>query len=141
MSSIWKYKYFVDVIESKSFTKAGNMNYVSQTAISQNISSLEKMAGGKLVNRGKGEITPTELGRIVYRRAKEMLAVEKNGRLNVYVALLREENYADQQTRSFLDRVYGGNAGRLVSSLLKQDCLTAEDLDELKAFWEKGGKA
>ena len=76
MSSIWKYKYFVDVIESKSFTKAGNMNYVSQTAISQNISSLEKMAGGKLVNRGKGEITPTELGRIVYRRAKEMLAVE-----------------------------------------------------------------
>ena len=55
MSSIWKYKYFVDVIESKSFTKAGNMNYVSQTAISQNISSLEKMAGGKLVNRGKGE--------------------------------------------------------------------------------------
>ena len=76
MSSILKYKYFVDVIESKSFTKAGNMNYVSQTAISQNISSLEKMAGGKLVNRGKGEITPTELGRIVYRRAKEMLAVE-----------------------------------------------------------------
>ena len=72
---------------------------------------------------------------------KEMLAVEKNGRLNVYVALLREEDYADQQTRSFLDRVYGGNAGRLVSSLLKQDCLTAEDLDGLKAFWEKGGKA
>ena len=51
MSSIWKYKYFVDVIEIKSFTKAGNMNYVSQTAISQNISSLEKMAGGKLAKR------------------------------------------------------------------------------------------
>ncbi len=76
MSSIWKYKYFVDVIESKSFTKAGNMNFVSQTAISQNISSLEKMAGGKLVNRGKGEITPTELGRIVYRSAKKMLEIE-----------------------------------------------------------------
>ncbi len=86
----------------------------------------------------KANTVLTFLSRLV---EKEMLAVEKNGRLNVYVALLREEDYADQQTRSFLDRVYGGNAGRLVSSLLKQDCLTAEDLDELKAFWEKGGKA
>lgn len=85
----------------------------------------------------KANTVLTFLSRLV---EKEMLAVEKNGRLNVYVALLREEDYADQQTRTFLDRVYGGNAGRLVSSLLKQDCLTAEDLDELKAFWEKGGR-
>ena len=42
MSSTWKYKYFIDVVENKSFTKAGTINYVSQTAISQNISSLEK---------------------------------------------------------------------------------------------------
>ena len=77
MSNIWKYKYFVDVVENRSFTKAGNMNYVSQTAISQNISSLEKAVGGKLIHRGKGEIVPTELGQIVYRRAKEMLEVEE----------------------------------------------------------------
>ena len=31
---LWKYKYFVDVIDSKSFTKAGKKNFVSQTAIS-----------------------------------------------------------------------------------------------------------
>ena len=52
MSSTWKYKYFIDVVENKSFTKAGTINYVSQTAISQNISSLEKSIGGKLLNRG-----------------------------------------------------------------------------------------
>ena len=55
MSSIWKYKYFVDVIESKSFTKAGNMNYVSQTAISQNISSLQLQraeGGGETAGEG-----------------------------------------------------------------------------------------
>ena len=94
-----------------------------------------------LVGQGKDWKANTVLTFLSRLVEKEMLAVEKNGRLNVYVALLREEDYADQQTRSFLDRVYGGNAGRLVSSLLKQDCLTAEDLDELKAFWEKGGKA
>lgn len=93
-----------------------------------------------LVGQGKDWKANTVLTFLSRLVEKEMLAVEKNGRLNVYVALLREEDYADQQTRSFLDKVYGGNAGRLVSSLLKQDCLTAEDLDELKAFWEKGGK-
>lgn len=85
----------------------------------------------------KANTVLTFLSRLV---EKEMLAVEKRGRLNIYVALLREEDYADSQTRSFLDRIYGGNAGRLVSSLLKQDCLTADDLEELRAFWEKGGQ-
>ena len=44
--SLWKYKYFLDVVELKSFTKAGARNYVTQTAVSQQIASLEKMAGG-----------------------------------------------------------------------------------------------
>ncbi len=33
--SLWKYKYFLDVVELKSFTKAGARNYVTQTAVSQ----------------------------------------------------------------------------------------------------------
>lgn len=77
VSNIWKYKYLVDVIENKSFTKAGNLNYVSQTAISQNISSLEKSMGGKLIDRGSGELRPTELGEIVYRNARQILEIEK----------------------------------------------------------------
>ncbi len=74
---IWKYQYFVDVIDLKSFTKAGKKNYVSQTAISQQVSQLEKSVGGKLINRGNGEVTPTQLGRIVYKRAAEMLKLDE----------------------------------------------------------------
>lgn len=77
MSSLWKYKYFIDVVENRSFTKAGNINFVSQTAISQNISSLEKNIGGKLLNRGNGDITPTEIGEIVYSYAKDILSLEQ----------------------------------------------------------------
>ena len=77
MNSTWKYKYFIDVVENKSFTKAGTINYVSQTAISQNISSLEKSIGGKLLNRGNGEIILTEIGEVVYKRAKEILSLEQ----------------------------------------------------------------
>lgn len=78
MSNIWKYKYLVDVIDHQSFTEAGSINFVSQTAISQNISALEKTIGGKLIHRGgSGKIVPTELGEIVYHRAKEMLELEE----------------------------------------------------------------
>ncbi len=42
-----KYKYFLDVVELKSFTKAGARNYVTQTAVSQQIASLEKKNGGR----------------------------------------------------------------------------------------------
>lgn len=73
--SLWKYKYFIDVVECKSFTKAGKKNYVSQTAVSQQIADLEKKVGGKLLYRERGMICLTELGEIVYERAKEMLSI------------------------------------------------------------------
>ena len=63
--SLWKYKYFVDVVDMKSFTKAGKKNYVTQTAISQQISKLENETGGKLISRESGSLEVTELGRIV----------------------------------------------------------------------------
>ena len=74
--SIWKYQYFVDVIDLKSFTKAGKKNYVSQTAISQQIAQLERSVGGKLINRGNGEVKPTQLGKLVYKRASEILMID-----------------------------------------------------------------
>lgn len=75
--SIWKYQYFVDVINLRSFTEAGKKNFVSQTAISQQISKLEKNVGGKLINRGNGEVAPTELGKLVYKRAVEILELDE----------------------------------------------------------------
>lgn len=74
---LWKYKYFVDVVDSKSFTKAGEINYVTQTAVSQQIASLEKSIGGKLIERGKGGFVITELGEIVYEKAKQMLEINE----------------------------------------------------------------
>ena len=75
--SIWKYQYFVDVINLGSFTEVGKKNFVSQTAISQQISKLEKNVGGKLINRGNGEVTPTELGKLVYKRAVQILELDE----------------------------------------------------------------
>ena len=33
--------------------------------------------GGKLINRGNGEVAPTELGKLVYKRAVEILELDE----------------------------------------------------------------
>lgn len=54
-----KLRYFVDVVDCGSFTNAARKNYISQTAISQHIASIEKELGFKLFERvnGKAELT------------------------------------------------------------------------------------
>lgn len=69
---------------------------------------------------------------------KGMLAVEKQGRINEYVALLSEKEYTESLTRSFLGEVYGGDAKGLVAALLRQDQLTKKDMEELQDFWNRG---
>ncbi len=46
--SLWKYKYFLDVVELKSFTKAGARNYVTQDSSNSADRLFEKMAGALL---------------------------------------------------------------------------------------------
>ncbi len=69
---------------------------------------------------------------------KGVISTVKHGRINEYTTLLTEQAYLAEQTRSFVHKVYGGNAKNLVSSLLKQDYISSQDMDELKRFWEEG---
>ncbi|MFH1145147.1 MAG: LysR family transcriptional regulator [Candidatus Eisenbacteria bacterium] len=66
-------KVFCDVVESKSFSKAAVLNFVSQSAVSQQIRSLEERYEQKLVERGKRNLTPTPAGEILYEVARDVL--------------------------------------------------------------------
>lgn len=114
---LWKYKYFVDVIDSKSFTKAGKKNFVSQTAISQQISSLEKSVGGKLIDRGNGEIVVTELGQIVYDKAKEMLRL--NEEMSKEIQQLKEKPTIDIGVDSSINRIFWDKLQNVIRSNYK----------------------
>jgi len=65
-------KVFCDVVESKSFSKAAVLNFISQSAVSQQIRSLEERYDHKLIERGKRNLTPTHAGQILYEVAKEI---------------------------------------------------------------------
>ncbi len=85
-------------------------------------------------NEWKNNTVLTLLSRLV---EKKFLKVRKIGRRNEYVATVTEAEYQAMQTNSFLDKVYGGNVKNLVSTLLRQDILSADELKEIEAFWRK----
>lgn len=66
-------KIFCDVIETQSFSKAAMLNYISQSAVSQQIRGLEEKYDRKLIERGKRNLAPTQAGRLLYDGAREIL--------------------------------------------------------------------
>ena len=83
-------------------------------------------------NEWKKNTVLTLLSRLV---EKKYLITKKIGRRNEYVALVSEKEYQTIQTHSFLDKIYEGNVKNLVSTLLQQDILSAEELAEIEKFW------
>lgn len=67
---------FVDLDETKSFSKTAERNFVSQSAVSQRIRALEILFGHTLVERGKGRpgATFTEAGTRLLAGARDLLA-------------------------------------------------------------------
>lgn len=85
-------------------------------------------------NEWKNNTVLTLLSRLV---EKKFLKVKKIGRRNEYVATVTETEYQAIQTHRFLHKVYGGNVRNLVSTLLRQDILSADELKEIEAFWRR----
>lgn len=61
-------RYFIEVAETLSFTKASKNLFVSQPGISQQIHLLETQLGVKLLNRTTRNVTLTEEGKYLYNK-------------------------------------------------------------------------
>lgn len=81
------------------------------------------------------------LGRLV---KKGVLAYEKNSRVFVYTPLVKEEEYLEKESSTFLKKFYDGTLSSMVVNFLKQDKLSKDDIQELKQILEErlgeGGK-
>ena len=66
-------KYFITVVECNSFTEAAEQCYISQSAISQQIRSLEKELGVELIHRENRSFTLTPAGKYFYEQSKGIL--------------------------------------------------------------------
>lgn len=82
---------FCDLVETGSFSRAAERNFVSQSAVSQRLRSLEQKYGQIFLERskGKGRVTPTEAGRVLYEGAKPL--VREAAELDIRLRGLSEE--------------------------------------------------
>lgn len=66
-------KYFLAVAREQSISKAASSLFVTQPNLSRQMQNLEKEVGQRLFIRGTRKITLTEAGRLLYKRAEEII--------------------------------------------------------------------
>ncbi len=66
-------KYFVAVAEWKGFSHAARRLYISQSAISEQISDLEREIGVQLLHRNRRQVALTDEGKVFLEEAKKLL--------------------------------------------------------------------
>lgn len=85
---------FCDLVETGSFSRAAEKNFVTQSAVSQRLRALERQYGQTLVERGQGRgaARPSPAGSLLYDGARR---------------LLREAGVLEEQLRGLSDEVAG----------------------------------
>ena len=68
---------------------------------------------------------------------KGALTYEKQGRVFVYTPLVKENEYINQQSNSFLNRFYGGDLGAMLSAYLENNQLSETELHHLRSIKKK----
>ncbi len=66
-------KVFCDLAEAGSFSLAASKNFITQSAVSQQVRSLEDRYGRELVERSKGHIRLTQAGQVLYQAGKDIV--------------------------------------------------------------------
>ncbi len=66
-------KVFCDLAETESFTKAAQINNVTQSAVSQQISALEKQFDALLIERSKKKFRLTREGQVLYEYSQQIM--------------------------------------------------------------------
>ena len=60
--------------------------------------------------------------------------MEKEGRSNCYVPIVKEQDYLQQESGSILKRLYVSSVKKFVAALYDGDRLSKEQIEELKDY-------
>jgi DNA-binding transcriptional LysR family regulator len=85
-------KVFCDLAEQRSFSKTAEKNFLSQSAVSQQLAQLELQYNCQLVNRKKRPIELTVEGQVLHRAFREM--IDRYEQLKVELNELRSSGLA-----------------------------------------------
>lgn len=93
----------------------------------------------KLKDKKNWKITSvlTFLARLV---EKGFITSRREGKINLYSPVIREEDYLKSESKSFLEKLYGNSLTTFVASLYKSNTIRDEDLAELRQFIDEASK-
>ena len=72
---------------------------------------------------------------------KGLLRCEERGGIKVYFPSIRREEAVMKETDDFLNRVYQGSVGMMVSALTKKQALSKEEIEDLHAILREAEEA
>jgi DNA-binding transcriptional LysR family regulator len=78
-----KLRVFCAVAETKSFSKASELIHLTQPAVSLQVQAMEELYETRLFDRSGNSINLTPAGEILYKRAKEILALYAEAQKNI----------------------------------------------------------
>lgn len=62
---------------------------------------------------------------------KGFLSCKKEGRLKMYTPLIEREQYVSKETKSFLEHFYNNSYQGLIASLVKNETISQEDIEDI----------
>lgn len=99
-------------------------------------------AGGKVTSvqvldqlRDKRDWKTTSVLTFLSRLAdKGFLSVRRQGKTNIYQALVDEQDYLEKESKSFLEKLCGNSLKTFVASLYDGKAISEDDLRELRQY-------
>ncbi len=91
--------------------------------------------------KGKKNWTlPTVLGFLTRLENKGFVSIEREGRYNVYTALIDKNEYLEGESINLFEKLCGKSLNTFILSLYNSKAIHDEDLIELKKFIDKTAK-
>ena len=63
---------------------------------------------------------------------KKLIGYKENGKTKYFFPKVKKEDVVVQETRDFLQRIYDGSIGMMMSALVDQNNLSRKDIQELQ---------
>ncbi len=72
--------------------------------------------------------------------AKGAIGLDDSGKLQKYYPIIKHQDVAPEETKSFLNRVYNGSVGMLFTALTQKNRLSAKEIAELRQILDDAEK-
>ncbi|MBR4021183.1 MAG: BlaI/MecI/CopY family transcriptional regulator [Ruminococcus sp.] len=105
------------------------MNFIWESG--KAVSSVEIQEGLKDIHEWSLAVILNLLARLTERG---FVTAEKSGKYKLYSAVVNQDDYLQQESKTIIDRIFGGSVSKLICSLYNGKNLSNDDIASLKAF-------